>query len=1761
MEGSQAASVSQMDVNEQITSLQQEIQDLKNSLEAESEDRQNIKDSITCKEQILTELQNKAQSISELPRRSERVKVQTEKMITYQREEMSKREKRLTTLYEQWKTQVRETREMLKSDITDKEMSELADITEQRRDDLLRLYSEIRNQMAPSSDIRRKIDACDAITHDIVRIILERLSGLDEEFDAERERTRLRGLLKHDYAQSIYGSTAASNRSQRSSASQLTAQRAAAAAELAAKEAEYETVLEELRQQERIKALEEEHKKQMAAQTSELERLKAQKDVKAARARFEAYDRELSQVNDVQSIKSEQVKPYFIPKQPTSALSFTPAQTTPPNVSQLAQAIQDSIKLNRLPTPEPTVFSGESLSFIEWKSTFISLIEQQGISTADKLYYLKRYVTGPARKCLEGTFFRNDEEAYKDAWDKLNQRYGQPFVIQKAFRERLANWPKVQPRDADGLRAFADFINACLLAMPHVKGLQILNDSEENQKLLHKLPDWLNARWNRQVTKTLLEGGEFPSFNAFASFLSLEAEVACNPVTSIHALRYTETNSDKRYTKEIKGNKASVFNTNTSVQNDKKMITKIPNGSPCTMCQGTHQLHLCPDLLKMSLENIRKYVKEYRLCYGCLKQGHSAKDCKRRLTCETCTKRHPTCLHDENYRNSLQRETRVNTINATQVNLPETATAMSLNVARSEQSVSTSMIVPVWLSTTTNPLKEKLVYALLDTQSDTVFINQDVTHELQADVCPVKLKLTTMMGKNAVVSSGKVSDLLVRGYNSATVIKLPTAYTKDYIPANREHIPTCETAKQWSHLLPIVDEIPPLLSCEVSLLIGYSCPRALAPKQVILGKENEPFAIHTDLGWSIIGNSTPDGETDMASSLCHRVTVKEIPPSTPADAIRALERDRKEINGNERTVSQVDLIFLQKLEHGIKQTENGHFEMPLTFKERPQMPDNRQLAETRLNQLKRKFMKDEKYKRDYMEYMSNVIERGDAEETNDNGPPGETWYIPHHGIYHPKKPERLRVVFDCSAKHKGTCLNEHLLNGPDMINNLTGVLLRFRQHQVALMCDIEKMFHQFQVKENDRNYLRFVWWKDGDMNSQPQAYRMTVHLFGAVSSPGCANYGLKHLTKENSFTYPVGSQFRSRDFYVVDGVVSAETVEDAIQLAKEAHELCAKGGLRLHKFVSNNAEVLKSIPASEHATDTKTKGLTFNETQTERALGIYWNVNKDCFTFNITLKDQPPTRRGILSTVAAIYDPLGFIAPYVLKGKGILQEMCRQGTDWDDPLPEHLKPRWECWKGDLHNLKNVQINRCYVPEDFGEVVRREIHHFSDASTTGYGQCSYLRVINKREDVHCTFIMGKARVSPTKIVTIPRLELTAAAVSVAVSNMLREELLYDSVEEFFWTDSKVTLGYINNDARQFHTFVANRVQKIHNSTSLQQWFYVPTSENPADIASRGTSVNELLSSIWFTGPPFLWEKNVQLPTKETVVLPVGVPEVRKVQSLSTETVEHTNLSVRLTKFSSWSRAVSAVARLRRYLLKDKSNTLTTVTERQNAETVIIKDLQRHAYQNEIETLSKGKQLSKNNKMYNLDVFLDKDNVLKVGGRLHHSSLPNSFKHPTIIPREHHITKLIIAHCHERVNHQGKGFTMNEIRSNGYWIPKLSQTVASYIRQCVFCRKQRRPVEGQKMRDLPTERIEQSPPFTYCGTDVSGPFLTKQARKEYKRSSHRLFTQNLLVRISCYSKQPPPYNRQSQRSKQFGAANSKSSGHNENLNPSASPRTVR
>ena len=285
---------------------------------------------------------------------------------------------------------------------------------------------------------------------------------------------------------------------------------------------------------------------------------------------------------------------------------------------------------------------------------------------------------------------------------------------------------------------------------------------------------------------------------------------------------------------------------------------------------------------------------------------------------------------------------------------------------------------------------------------------------------------------------------------------------------------------------------------------------------------------------------------------------------------------------------------------------------------------------------------------------------------------------------------------------------------------------------------------------------------------------MKVHLFGATSSPGCANFGLKRGADDgdNDFGREAASFIRD-DFYVDDGLKSVPTVEKAVALINASKGICAKAGLKLHEIMSNSRKVLERVPLEERAHGVKALDLDVDPLPLERALGVMWCVENDSFKFRIELRDRPSTRRGILSTVSSIYDPSGYVAPVTLKGKQILQQMCKDKLDWDSPLPESLRPQWEKWRQDILNLEQLEIQRCFKPQDFGQIQASELHHFSDANVEGYGQCSYLRVVNTSNQVHCSFVVGKARVVPLKQVTVPRLELTAATISVRVSEFLRQ----------------------------------------------------------------------------------------------------------------------------------------------------------------------------------------------------------------------------------------------------------------------------------------------------------------------------------------------------------------------------------------------------
>ena len=182
------------------------------------------------------------------------------------------------------------------------------------------------------------------------------------------------------------------------------------------------------------------------------------------------------------------------------------------------------------------------------------------------------------------------------------------------------------------------------------------------------------------------------------------------------------------------------------------------------------------------------------------------------------------------------------------------------------------------------------------------------------------------------------------------------------------------------------------------------------------------------------------------------------------------------------------------------------------------------------------------------------------------------------------------------------------------------------------------------------------------------------------------------------------------------------------------------------------------------------------------------------------------TRRGLLSVVCSLYDPLGFVAPVVLPAKVILQDLCRKRLEWDDPIPDDERNRWLSWLEDLQRLEQLSVDRCLKPPSFGKVVSVQLHHFSDASQQGYGAVSYLRFLDDKDAIHCSFVMGKARTAPLKTVTIPRLELSAAVVASRLDKILRNEIDIPVDESVFWTDSTCVISHIQNNDKRFHTFV-------------------------------------------------------------------------------------------------------------------------------------------------------------------------------------------------------------------------------------------------------------------------------------------------------------------------------------------------------------------
>ena len=817
------------------------------------------------------------------------------------------------------------------------------------------------------------------------------------------------------------------------------------------------------------------------------------------------------------------------------------------------------------------------------------------------------------------------------------------------------------------------------------------------------------------------------------------------------------------------------------------------------------------------------------------------------------------------------------------------------------------------------------------------------------------------------------------------------------------------------------------------------------------------------------------------------------------------------------------------------QLKDGHYELALPWKNpQPSLPNNKPIAVRRLMLLKKRLTKDNDLYQKYSAFMQDLLQKGYARKLPEEKrcqQSNTTWYLPHHPVFHPQKPDKVRVVFDCAAEYGGTSLNKELLQGPDLTNSLVGVLTRFRQGPVAMMADIEAMFHQVRVQPEDCDALRFLWWPDNDLNCEPEEYQMMVHLFGGVSSPSCANFALQRTADDNAKEFgPEIVKSVKRNFYVDDCLKSNENEQEAINAAEQLRLLLARGGFRLTKWLSNSPKVIESIPELERSKSLK-EMIHFTDLPTERALGVLWNVRADTFGYSISLKNKPLTRRGILSIVSSVYDPLGFAAPFILLAKEILQDLCRLNIGWDDPIPEEYAKRWNEWLKDLPKLEGLNVKRCFKPTEFGEVTSSELRHFSDASQRGHGAVSYLRMVNAKDEIHCAFVMGKSRLAPLKSITIPRLELSAAVLATKLDKTVKKEIDVQVNTSFFWKDSTCVLSYISNQDKRFHTFVANRVSAIHDASFPSQWNYVDTKAN----ASRGLEIEELLKDKrWLEGPEFLWKTKdcwPKLESDDVSTVKEDDPEVKNGKSLAitTKPLVIQSLNDIFARISSWYRLKRFVAWMLRYksALRQacerrlrgepgpghtKLRSITLV-EMQAAEGEIVKIVQRESFPNEIAAIKKKensvaggnverREIKPSSSIYKLDPML-KNDVLCVGGRFRNSTLAEEAKNPAILPKGHHVVKILIEYYHEISAHSGTEHVLALLRER-YWIVGARVTIKSVLGRCYDSKKRRAPVGEQKMADLPDDRVTPGkPPFAYVGVDCFGPFTVKRGRSHVKR----------------------------------------------------------
>ncbi|XP_054708996.1 uncharacterized protein LOC129218696 [Uloborus diversus] len=437
-----------------------------------------------------------------------------------------------------------------------------------------------------------------------------------------------------------------------------------------------------------------------------------------------------------------------------------------------------------------------------------------------------------------------------------------------------------------------------------------------------------------------------------------------------------------------------------------------------------------------------------------------------------------------------------------------------------------------------------------------------------------------------------------------------------------------------------------------------------------------------------------------------------------------------------------------------------------------------------------------------------------------------SYFMPHRPVVREDKvTSKVRMVFDASSKEKHlNSLNDCLFPGPNLNPNVLDIILSFRKHNVAFCADLEKAFLQIGIAEEDRNYLKFIWFSN------------------------------------------------ERD----DLISGAKSDKEVYYISSTASDIFKEAGMNLRKFNTNSVKLRKMWEEKGMCETAELRNDTL------KILGLLWNTDSDSLHFDVPDFREDckinPSKRVVLKSVLKIFDLLGILLPFTVRMKSLLQETWQRGIGWDENLPNDLKYEWESWCSEIDHLPKFEISRKYFPGGLENFDTIELHIFSDASPKAYGAVAYFRCAKIDNEIRTSLVWAKCRVSPIKRLTIPRLELMDAIIAARMCKYLKTVFSSHVLDVHIWSDSIVALHWIKGSPINWKPFVANRVEEIQSLTNPRIWNFTPGKANPGDLLTRGESLTSLVeNTLWFEGPDWLsmpkerWPKHDILPSNNDYLI--------------------------------------------------------------------------------------------------------------------------------------------------------------------------------------------------------------------------------------------------------------------------------------------------